>query len=70
MEKLHHTKHAVDSVQHKGTKRPFIPSHEDAGYETDNPLVKEKHSAEFPKEDIVLAFHAPYKRPYTGYAVR
>lgn len=20
-----------------------------------------------PKEDIVLAFHAPYKRPYTGY---
>ncbi|MFN4256947.1 MAG: XisI protein [Saprospiraceae bacterium] len=22
-----------------------------------------------PKEDIVLAFHAPYKRPYTGYAV-
>lgn len=23
-----------------------------------------------PKEDIVLAFHAPYKRPYTGYAIR
>jgi XisI protein len=22
-----------------------------------------------PKEDIVLAFHAPYKRQYTGYAV-
>jgi hypothetical protein len=22
-----------------------------------------------PKEDIVLAFHAPYKRPYTGFAV-
>jgi hypothetical protein len=22
-----------------------------------------------PKEDIVLAFHAPHKRPYTGYAV-
>jgi hypothetical protein len=21
-----------------------------------------------PKEDIVLAFHAPYKRPYTGFA--
>ena len=21
-----------------------------------------------PKEHIVLAFHAPYKRPYTGYA--
>ncbi len=21
------------------------------------------------KEDIVLAFHAPYKRPYTGFAV-
>lgn len=23
-----------------------------------------------PKEDIVLAFHAPYKRPYTGFAVQ
>lgn len=22
-----------------------------------------------PKEDIVLAFHAPYKRPYTGFGV-
>lgn len=22
-----------------------------------------------PKQDIVLAFHAPYKRPFTGYAV-
>lgn len=22
-----------------------------------------------PKEEIVLAFHAPYKRPYTGFAV-
>jgi hypothetical protein len=22
-----------------------------------------------PKEDIVLAFHPPYKRPYTGFAV-
>lgn len=22
-----------------------------------------------PKHDIVLAFHAPYKRPYTGFAV-
>ena len=22
-----------------------------------------------PKDDIVLAFHAPYKRPYTGFAV-
>jgi len=22
-----------------------------------------------PKSDIVLAFHAPYKRPYTGFAV-
>jgi hypothetical protein len=22
-----------------------------------------------PKEDIVLAFHAPYKHPYTGFGV-
>lgn len=26
-------------------------------------------SAGIPKEDIVLAFHAPAKRPYTGFAV-
>jgi hypothetical protein len=25
--------------------------------------------AGIPKEQIVLAFHPPYKRPYTGYAV-
>jgi len=22
-----------------------------------------------PKEDIILAYHAPYKRPYTGFGV-
>jgi hypothetical protein len=26
-------------------------------------------AAGVPKEDIVLAFHAPAKRPYTGFAV-
>ncbi|HEX6384245.1 MAG TPA: element excision factor XisI family protein, partial [Anaerolineae bacterium] len=30
-----------------------------------NELVK----SGVPKEDIVLAFHAPYKREYTGFAV-
>jgi hypothetical protein len=29
--------------------------------------VLEEHG--IPKQDIVLAFHAPYKRPFTGYAV-
>ena len=36
---------------------------------TDFDLVGELEEHNIPKEDIVLAFHAPYKRPYTGYAV-
>ena len=36
---------------------------------TDFDLVGELEDNGVPKEDIVLAFHAPYKRPFTGYAV-
>ena len=36
---------------------------------TDFDLVGELEEHNIPKEDIVLAFHAPYKRPFTGYAV-
>lgn len=36
---------------------------------TDFDLVGELEAQGIPKEDIVLAFHAPYKRPFTGYAV-
>lgn len=36
---------------------------------TDYDIVGVLEEHEIPKEDIVLAFHAPYKRPYTGYAV-
>jgi XisI protein len=36
---------------------------------TDAGVVDDLLKAGVPKEDIVLAFHAPYKRPYTGYAV-
>ena len=36
---------------------------------TDFDLVGVLEENEIPKEDIVLAFHAPHKRPYTGYAV-
>ena len=32
-------------------------------------IVGELEDAGIPKSDIVLAFHAPYKRPYTEYAV-
>ena len=32
-------------------------------------LANELVALGVPKEDIVLAFHAPYKRPYTGFAV-
>ena len=36
---------------------------------TDYDLVGVLEENNIPKQDIVLAFHAPYKRPYTGYAV-
>jgi XisI protein len=31
-------------------------------------IAKELEARGIPKSDIVLAFHAPYKRPHTGYA--
>lgn len=36
---------------------------------TDPGIVERLMDRGVPKEDIVLAFHAPYKRPYTGFAV-
>lgn len=36
---------------------------------TDYGVANDLHEMGVPKEDIVLAFHAPYKRPYTGYAI-
>jgi hypothetical protein len=36
---------------------------------TDIGIADELVEMGIPKEDIVLAFHAPYKRPYTGFAV-
>lgn len=36
---------------------------------TDIGVADELVEMGIPKEDIVLAFHAPYKRPYTGFAV-
>jgi hypothetical protein len=41
-------------IQHDGTERGIA-----------NDLV----ARGIPKTDIVLAFHAPYKRPYTGFGV-
>ncbi len=35
---------------------------------TEYGVANELLDAGVPKEDIVLAFHAPYKRPYTGFA--
>jgi hypothetical protein len=36
---------------------------------TDLPLVLKLEQAGIPKEDIVLAFHARYKRALSGYGV-
>ena len=36
---------------------------------TDTGIANELVERGVPKEDIVLAFHPPYKRPYTGFGV-
>lgn len=36
---------------------------------TEEGIASELVALGVPKEDIVLAFHAPYKRPYTGFGV-
>jgi hypothetical protein len=41
-------------IQHDGTEEGF---------------ARQLVAAGIPKDHIVLAFHPPYKRPYTGYAV-
>ena len=36
---------------------------------TESGLASELVELGVPRDEIVLAFHAPYKRPYTGFAV-
>jgi len=36
---------------------------------TESGVANELAALGVPKQDIVLAFHAPYKRPYTGFGV-
>lgn len=36
---------------------------------TDQPVAEELVALGIPKEQIVLGFHPPYVRPYTGFAV-
>lgn len=53
-------------VFHLDIKNGKIWVQEDA---TDFDIVGEIERRGVSKDDIVLAFHPPYKRPYTGYAV-
>lgn len=62
-EGLHRVHYCVFHIDLKNDK---IWVQEDA---TDYDIVGEIEAAHIPKSDIVLAFHAPYKRQYTGYAV-
>jgi hypothetical protein len=53
-------------IFHLDIKNGKIWVQEDA---TDFDIVGALEEKGVAKSDIVLAFHAPYKRPYTGYAV-
>ena len=52
-------------VFHLDLKEGKVWVQEDA---TDVPIVQRLEAAGVPKEDIVLGFHAPYKRALAGYA--
>lgn len=43
----------VESIKHKDAKRAHIPSQEEAGYEQDNPVVKEKQTSKYPLNPVV-----------------
>jgi adenine-specific DNA-methyltransferase len=43
----------IESFKHKNQKRAHIPSKEEAGYETTNPVVQAKKTAEYPVNPIV-----------------
>jgi hypothetical protein len=53
-------------VFHIDIKNEKIWVQEDA---TDYDIVGELEDQNIAKKDIVLGFHAPYKRPYTEYAI-
>jgi hypothetical protein len=53
-------------VLHVDIKRHKIWVQEDI---TDFNFVEQLEILGVPKSDIVLAFHPPYKRPYTNYAI-
>jgi hypothetical protein len=53
-------------IFHIDIKKDKVWIQEDA---TDSDLVGQLEEQGVAKSDIVLAFHAPYNRPYTGYAV-
>jgi XisI protein len=61
LQRVHYCVFHIDIINDK------IWVQEDAtDYDIVGVLEDEHH---IPKSDIVLAFHAPYRRPYTGYAV-
>jgi XisI protein len=53
-------------VFHLDIKNEKIWVQEDA---TDYDIVGELEEKNIPKQDIVLAFHAPYRRQHNGYAI-
>jgi XisI protein len=61
-EELHRVYECVLHVDIRGDKIWIQEDRTDAG------LANELVELGVPEEAIVLAFHAPYKRPYTGFA--
>jgi XisI protein len=62
----HENKRHYGNVVHLDIQNEKVWLQED---NTDYQVAERLIEKGIPKEDIVLAFHAPYKRPYTGFAV-
>lgn len=56
---VHRTGKRIDAIHHEGDKRLLIPSQEEAGMESDNPVVTAKRKVEFPLNPVTTRGQDP-----------
>ena len=56
---VHRTGKRIDAIHHEGDKRLLIPSQEEAGMESENPVVKAKRKVEFPLNPVTTRGRDP-----------
>ncbi|MCL4687115.1 MAG: hypothetical protein KJ007_00965 [Burkholderiales bacterium] len=56
---VHRTGKRIDAIHHEGDKRLLIPSQEEAGMESENPIVTAKRKVEFPLNPVTTRGQDP-----------